>query len=183
MKVMMMMNYGELKKGRIYEAIKLTMPGLYDINKYRIEDSRFIPACYETCKREGLKRDPICCMCDVKGDYVNWQWSVAKTKMPVETENQMPELKPGMVVGGKFKNDNGGKEEYRGILIECDNSLFVSYATVDGRLKYISDIKHDEIDKIYKMKRPSIFTAVLADDNLETIWDRKPPEDRLNECE
>ena len=122
----------------------------------------------QTCKHERCS-DEVYFNCAAK-DYQKWE-------RKEEMSNEMPELKPGMVVSGEFKNDNGGKEKYTGILLECDNSLFVVYATIDGKLKYISDIKNDEIDKISKMKRPSIFTAILSSDNLETIWERKPAVD------
>ena len=80
--------------------------------------------------------------------------------------NEMPELKPGMVV-----EMNG--EKYA--VMQLDTGYTYGWGN-DGR--WCATFLKGTINKIWLMKRPnSINENMLGQSNLELIWERKPPVD------
>lgn len=81
--------------------------------------------------------------------------------------NEMPELKSGMVVKYGFKT---GDMCVKLILLQSLNNSFFGFDLGNNLI----DIKKDKIFSICKIKNKLDKDVILFDDNLETIWERKP---------
>lgn len=121
------------------------------------DDSDIIEISCKTCKFKPS--DP--CICD--SEFTGWIYGGDKM------ENEMPELKPGMVA--KYKNMLGEEEK---ILI-CESSEGI-FGIIDGK-RYASWIDREQILSLHKIKSAKSLEYVRDNDNLETIWERKPATD------
>lgn len=109
----------------------------------------------QTCKHERCS-DEVYFNCAAK-DYQKWEGRE-------EMSNGMPELKPGTVVEMK----NGEKF----LLIKSADDGIIGW-NLNNAGNFGSGFDFNFVDKIFVVKK----AAFLTDDNLETIWERKPATD------